>query len=101
MDVLISKQIGGLYSVIQAKKYTQSNYRQVTKHRGYNFLNQDLGYSISNLKNLDFKYVQGDAVSSTMTYNQCIEFIKDNNLNLINIELHTTFYTELHSRYFK
>lgn len=47
------------------------------------------------------RYVAGEAFSSSMTYNECLDFCKNNNLELIQIPLHVGFVTELDSRTFR
>ena len=101
IEVLIERTLNGKYVVSEALIYSTIIKTPKTKHRGFNLFGENLGTYETILENHEIRYKAGDALTSSHSYEECLMFITKNKLELIKQPLHTSFLTELHSRYFR
>lgn len=100
MKVMIERQIGGKYTVCHASFY---QYPIETKKPIILDI-QDDGTVITHDRTLQHQQVavrSGSTISSTMSYEDCLNFIKKHGMELIDLPAHTATFVHLNRGYFK
>lgn len=100
MKVMIERQINGKYTVCHASYY---QYPIETK-KPIILDVTETGEVLTHDRTLVHEQVavrSGSAISSTMSYDQCLQFVRENNMELVDLPAHTATFVYLNRGYFK
>lgn len=89
------------FVVSEAKEYSLPIKIIKVQKQGINIFGEALDDIKYTLTHYEKRFYCGKAVSSSMTYKNCLKFCQDNSLDLIRINIHSPHFTELDSRTFR